>query len=421
MQFIDEVTIDVSGGRGGDGIVAWRREKYVPEGGPAGGDGGRGGDVVLEATPELSTLIEFRYRKRFAANSGKPGGSSNKSGRSMDDLVVGVPVGTLVYRIEPDGREFVVADLSRTGERIRVARGGRGGLGNQHYATATRQAPRFAEKGEPPEIATLRLELKLLADCGVVGLPNAGKSTLLSVASAARPKIADYPFTTLEPQLGVVRLGPEESFVMVDVPGLIEGAHRGTGLGDRFLRHIERTRVLVHLMDGARPPEDILADKATIEAELRLWNPRLLERPMLHVLSKLDLPDARAAFDTLRTQIADLRGISAATGEGVRDLLFAAYRTIAQTPLPEVVAPDAPRFVLTPQEAFTISVDAQGTYVVAGDRIERLAAMTDFESDDGLAHFEAVLAKMGVDRALQERGAREGDTVRIADVEFDYS
>jgi len=421
VQFIDEVTIDVSGGRGGDGIVAWRREKYVPEGGPAGGDGGRGGDVVLEATPELSTLIEFRYRKRFAANSGKPGGSSNKSGRSMDDLVVGVPVGTLVYRIEPDGREFVVADLSRTGERIRVARGGRGGLGNQHYATATRQAPRFAEKGEPPEIATLRLELKLLADCGVVGLPNAGKSTLLSVASAARPKIADYPFTTLEPQLGVVRLGPEESFVMVDVPGLIEGAHRGTGLGDRFLRHIERTRVLVHLMDGARPPEDILADKATIEAELRLWNPRLLERPMLHVLSKLDLPDARAAFDTLRTQIADLRGISAATGEGVRDLLFAAYRTIAQTPLPEVVAPDAPRFVLTPQEAFTISVDAQGTYVVAGDRIERLAAMTDFESDDGLAHFEAVLAKMGVDRALQERGAREGDTVRIADVEFDYS
>jgi len=421
VQFIDEVTIDVSGGRGGDGIVAWRREKYVPEGGPAGGDGGRGGDVVLEATPELSTLIEFRYRKRFAANSGKPGGSSNKSGRSMDDLVVGVPVGTLVYRIEPDGREFVVADLSRTGERIRVARGGHGGLGNQHYATATRQAPRFAEKGEPPEIATLRLELKLLADCGVVGLPNAGKSTLLSVASAARPKIADYPFTTLEPQLGVVRLGPEESFVMVDVPGLIEGAHRGTGLGDRLLRHIERTRVLVHLMDGARPPEDILADKATIEAELRLWNPRLLERPMLHVLSKLDLPDARAAFDTLRTQIADLRGISAATGEGVRDLLFAAYRTIAQTPLPEVVAPDAPRFVLTPQEAFTISVDAQGTYVVAGDRIERLAAMTDFESDDGLAHFEAVLAKMGVDRALQERGAREGDTVRIADVEFDYS
>jgi len=421
MQFIDEVQIEVSGGRGGDGIIAWRREKYVPEGGPAGGDGGRGGDVFLEATSDLSTLIEFRFKKQFAADSGKAGGTSNKSGRSMDDLIIGVPVGTLVYRIEESGKEFVLADLSQAGERIRVARGGRGGLGNQHYATSTRQAPRFAEKGEPPESATLRLELKLLADCGVVGLPNAGKSTLLSVASAARPKIADYPFTTLEPQLGVVCLGPEESFVMVDVPGLIEGAHQGTGLGDRFLRHIERTRVLVHLMDGTRPTTEILADKATIEEELRLWNARLLERPTLCVISKLDLPDARAAFEELRSEIPGLLGISAATGEGVRDLLFAAYRTIGETPLPEVVAPDAPRFVLTPQEAFVIAVDPDGTYVVSGDRIERLAAMTDFDTDEGLAHFETVLGKMGVDKALQERGAREGDTVRIAEFEFDYS
>lgn len=421
MQFIDEVQIEVSGGRGGDGIIAWRREKYVPEGGPAGGDGGRGGDVFLEATSDLSTLIEFRFKKQFAADSGKAGGTSNKSGRSMDDLIIGVPVGTLVYRIEESGKEFVLADLSQAGERIRVARGGRGGLGNQHYATSTRQAPRFAEKGEPPESATLRLELKLLADCGVVGLPNAGKSTWLSVASAARPKIADYPFTTLEPQLGVVRLGPEESFVMVDVPGLIEGAHQGTGLGDRFLRHIERTRVLVHLMDGTRPTTEILADKATIEEELRLWNARLLERPTLCVISKLDLPDARAAFEELRSEIPGLLGISAATGEGVRDLLFAAYRTIGETPLPEVVAPDAPRFVLTPQEAFVIAVDPDGAYVVSGDRIERLAAMTDFDTDEGLAHFETVLGKMGVDKALQERGAREGDTVRIAEFEFDYS
>ncbi|GAC1447761.1 MAG: GTPase ObgE [Vulcanimicrobiaceae bacterium] len=421
MQFIDEVHIDVSGGRGGDGIIAWRREKYVPEGGPAGGDGGRGGDVFLEATPELSTLIEFRFKKHFAADSGKPGGTSNKSGRSMDDLVIGVPIGTLVYRIEEDGKEFVVADLSQQGERIRVARGGRGGLGNQHYATSTRQAPRFAEKGEPPETATLRLELKLLADCGVVGLPNAGKSTLLSVASAARPKIADYPFTTLEPQLGVVRLGPEESFVMVDVPGLIEGAHQGTGLGDKFLRHIERTRVLIHLMDGSLDVDEILAAKHTIEEELRLWNPALALRPTLHVLSKLDLPDARETFAALEPHIAGLCGISAATGEGVRELLFAAFQTIGATPMPEVVAPDAPRFVLTPQEAFVIDVDPDGTYVVSGDRIERLAAMTDFDTDEGLAHFEQVLAKMGVDRALQERGAREGDTVRIAEFEFDYS
>lgn len=421
MQFIDEVTIAVSGGRGGDGIVAWRREKYVDKGGPAGGDGGRGGDVILDASPELSTLIEFRFKKSFAAEAGKAGQGNNKSGKSQDDLVIAVPVGTLVYRIEEDGRELVIADLSSPGDRIRVAKGGRGGLGNQHYATATRQAPRFAEKGEPAEACTLRLELKLIADCGLVGLPNAGKSTLLSVSSAARPKIADYPFTTLEPQLGVVRLGPEESFVMVDVPGLIEGAHEGTGLGDTFLRHIERTRVLVHLMDGSREVDEILADKATIENELRLWNPRLLERPILPVLSKLDLPDARERFTELAPHIEGLRGISSATGEGVRELLFAALQTIAAMPKPEVVAPDAPRFILTPQEAFTIEVDPDGTFVVLGDRIERLAAMTDFDMDEGLAHFEAVLAKMGVDKRLQEMGAREGDTVRIAQFEFDYS
>jgi GTP-binding protein len=421
VQFIDEATITVAGGVGGDGVVAWRREKYVPKGGPAGGDGGRGGDVVLEATPELSTLIEFRFKRHFGAEAGKAGSTSNKSGRSALDLVIPVPLGTLAYRLAEDGSESLLADLSKPGERIRVAKGGRGGLGNQHYATSTRQAPRFAEKGEPAETGTLRLELKLLADCGIVGLPNAGKSTLLSAASAARPKIADYPFTTLEPQLGVVRLSPEESFVLVDVPGLIEGAHEGSGLGDRFLRHIERTRVLVHLMDGARPADAILADKATIEHELRLWNPELALRPTLHVLSKLDLPEARERFEELRATIPDLRGISAATGEGVRDVLFAAYRTIASTPPPAISAPDAPRFMLTPQEPFTIDVASDGAFVVAGDRIERLAAMTDFESDEGLGRFEAILAKMGVDRRLQEMGARDGDTVRIAGYEFDYS
>jgi GTP-binding protein len=244
---------------------------------------------------------------------------------------------------------------------------------------------------------------------------------LLSVASAARPKIADYPFTTLEPQLGVVRLGPDESFVMVDVPGLIDGAHAGSGLGDRFLRHIERTRVLVHLLDGALSVPEILAAKATIENELRLWNPALLERPIVPVLSKLDLPDARERLAELREQIPGLRGISAATGEGVRDLLYEALRTIAATPLPEIAEPDAPRFVLTPHEAFGIERDGDGAFVVTGDRIERLAAMTDFDSDEGLGRFEAILAKMGVDKRLRELGARDGDTVRIAGHEFDYS
>lgn len=421
MQFLDEARITVEGGRGGDGMVAWRREKYVDKGGPAGGDGGRGGDIVLVASPALSTLIDFRFKKHFSAESGKNGSTSNKSGRSADDLTIAVPVGTLAFRVSEDETEMLIADLSEPGATIKICRGGRGGLGNQHYATATRQAPRFAEKGEPSDSCSLRLELKLLADCGVIGLPNAGKSTLLSVASAARPKIADYPFTTLEPQLGVVRLGPEESFVLVDVPGLIEGAHAGSGLGDRFLRHVERTRVLVHLMDGARPADEILADKETIENELRLWNADLLDRPIINVISKLDLPEARAGFEALRERIPELRGISAATGEGVRDLLFAAYRTTQESAPAVVLAPDPPRFNLTPQEAFSIEVLADRTFVVTGDRIERLAAMTDFDSDEGLGRFEAILAKMGVDKKLRELGARDGDTVRIADQEFDYS
>ncbi|MBV9103677.1 MAG: GTPase ObgE [Candidatus Eremiobacteraeota bacterium] len=421
MQFVDEATITVEGGRGGDGAVAWRREKYVPKGGPAGGDGGRGGSVVLQARADLGTLIDFRYKKHFAAESGRPGGSSNKSGRQGDDLVVSVPVGTLVFRVETDASEHLVADLSEPGALARVAKGGRGGLGNQHFATSTRQAPRFAERGEPAEAHTLRLELKLLADCGIVGLPNAGKSTLLAAASAARPKIADYPFTTLEPQLGVVRLAPEESFVMVDVPGLIEGAHHGAGLGDRFLRHIERTRVLVHLMDGARPTPEILRDRDVIAAELTSWNRVLAQRPTLMVLNKLDLPEARARFAELRAEMPALMGISAATGEGVRELLFAAYQTIAKTaPVPVVEAAQLPRIVLGTNEPFEIAVE-NGVYVVRGERVERLAAMTDFDNDEALGRFEAALARMGVDKRLRELGARDGDTVRIAEVEFDYS
>jgi GTP-binding protein len=421
MQFIDEATVTVAGGAGGNGIVAWRREKYVDKGGPAGGDGGHGGNVVLEATHGLSTLVEFRFKRHFAATPGQAGSNSRKSGKSADDLVVPVPIGTLAYRIEEDGRELLVADLSDDGQRVIVAKGGRGGLGNQHFATASRQAPRFAEKGEPAESCTLRLELKLLADCGVVGLPNAGKSTLLSVASAARPKIADYPFTTLEPQLGVVRLGPEESFVMVDVPGLIEGAHSGLGLGDRFLRHIERTRVLIHLIDGTQPPAEILAAKATIDNELALWNDTLRERPTLVAISKLDVPEAREHFEGLRETLPGVRGISAATGEGVRELLFAAFATIATTPMPEVAVGEAPRIVLTPREAFEIVVADDGAYEVYGERVERLAAMTDFDSDEGLGRFEQVLGKMGVDKKLRELGAKDGDTVRIAGHEFDYS
>jgi GTPase len=425
VQFIDEATIGVAAGNGGDGIVAWRREKYVPKGGPAGGDGGRGGDVVLLADPELGTLVDFRFKKQFGAESGKAGSTSNKSGKAGDDLVIRVPVGTLVTRTELDpegnrGHGRLFADMSTPLERVRVAKGGRGGLGNQHFATAARQAPRFAEKGAPGERCELRLELKLLADAGVIGLPNAGKSTLLSVVSAARPKIADYPFTTLEPQLGVVRVADFESFVMVDVPGLIEGAHEGAGLGDRFLRHVERTRVLVHLIAGDKSPDEVLADKETIENELRAWNAALLERPVIVVVTKLDLPQARETFAALQDRIPGLRGISAATGEGVRELIYATWETIRATPLPAIAQPEPAQIELTADEPFEIHLD-DGVYVISGERVERLARMTDFDSDEALARFEQILAKMGVEKKLRELGVHEGDTVRIAGVEFDYS
>jgi GTP-binding protein len=425
MQFIDEAGITVEAGNGGDGIIAWRREKYVPKGGPAGGDGGRGGDVWLEATANVGTLVDFRFKKVFAADAGKAGSQNNKSGRAGDDLVIHVPVGTLVYRAEIDaegnvGPERLFADMSEPQGRTLVAKGGRGGLGNQHFATSARQAPHFAEKGDKGERCTLRLELKLLADAGLIGLPNAGKSTLLSVVSAARPKVADYPFTTLEPQLGVVRIDDESSFVLVDVPGLIEGASQGAGLGDRFLRHVERTRVLIHLMDGSKPVDEVLADKATIEHELAAWNAALPLKPTLLVVTKLDLPDARATFETLRATMPELRGISAATNEGVRELMYAAWDIVRALPTPEVAVPEPVTINLKPDEPFEIRIE-DGVFVVSGERVERLAQMTDFESDEALARFEQILAKMGVEKKLRELGVSDGDTVRIAGVEFDYS
>lgn len=420
MQFIDEATIGVAAGNGGDGIVAWRREKYIPRGGPAGGDGGHGGSIYLHATSALSTLVEFRYRRHFEAQPGRHGGSSNKSGKSGDDLTIEVPVGTLVYRVEEGKPESLIADLAGDSERVMVAKGGRGGLGNQHFATSVRQAPRFAEKGEPGERCTLRLELKLLADCGIIGVPNAGKSTLLSVVSAARPKIADYPFTTTEPQLGVVRVSDEESFVLVDVPGLIEGAHSGAGLGDRFLRHVERTRVLLHLLDGAKSLDEILCDKATIEDELRAWNPELLEKPALLCLSKLDLPDARARLEELRASFENIHGISAATREGVANLVYAIAAAIASAPPPPRALPEA-RIDLVPRDAFEIERASDGAFVIVGERVERLAAMTNFDSDEAASRFERALERIGVERRLQEMGAREGDTVRIGSYEFTFS
>ncbi len=336
MQFIDEARVHVRAGDGGKGAVAFRREKFVPKGGPSGGDGGDGASVIMVVDGGLSTLLDFRYRKEYQAPSGQPGANKDKYGRAGEDLILRVPPGTQIFD-ETSGQ--LLADLRRDGERFVVARGGRGGRGNIHFATPTDRAPRRSEPGLPGEELDLRLELKLLADVGLLGFPNVGKSSLIARISAARPKIADYPFTTLVPNLGMVRLTGERSFVVADVPGLIEGAHNGTGLGDRFLRHLERTRVLVHLLDATagngRTP---LRDYEALNRELRLFDPRLAERPQIVAINKIDLPDVRRRLKTIAAPFKrrglELFAISAATGEGVPQLLEAAWRILASTPNP---------------------------------------------------------------------------------------
>jgi GTP-binding protein len=333
--FIDRARIRVKAGNGGNGCVAFRREKFVPKGGPSGGDGGRGGDIVLAADPDVNTLLMFRYRQRFAAGRGAHGEGSGRSGRSGADLVIAVPAGTTVL---DDETGEPVADLTEPGQRVRVAKGGRGGRGNAHFATPTHRAPREAEPGEEGQERRLRLELRLLADVGLVGLPNAGKSSLLRRISAARPKVAGYPFTTTEPMLGVVPLPDAPGIVVADIPGLIEGAHRGAGLGHEFLRHIERTRVLVHVVDLAGDDPD--AQLATVERELAMYTPRLDDRRTIVAANKLDLPEARARWEGFAARLG-ARGltvvpISAATGDGVRRLLAEILNALrASAPLPE--------------------------------------------------------------------------------------
>lgn len=416
-MFIDQARITARGGSGGNGVVSFRREKYVPRGGPDGGDGGRGGSVLLAADPQRTTLSEFRHKKRFTAASGGHGAGQNCHGKAGDDIVIPVPLGTLVYE---DGK--LLADLSHAGERVMIARGGRGGLGNQHFATAVKQAPRFAQRGEPGEERTLDLQLKLLADAGIVGAPNAGKSTLLASVSAARPKIADYPFTTLEPQLGVVNVDIDAHFVLVDVPGLIEGASKGAGLGDQFLRHVERTRVLIHLIDGAAAPAQAVKQLRMIEGELRAWNPRLLRVQRIVAVSKQDLPSAQKTLAAVRKAVGDhVYGISAATGAGIKELMGVVYNAVREAHAKadetegEVVLRPRPK----PADA-SVMVRKEGrrAFRVSGSKIERVAAMTDLGTDEGQVYFQRALVRTGARRKLEKAGAKPGDRIRVGEAEI---
>ncbi len=418
---IDQVKIYVRSGDGGDGVVRFRREKFVPHGGPAGGDGGRGGSVVLRVNPKISSLVQFQHKVHFKAAAGERGGSANKTGASSDDLVVEVPAGTVVRDAETGD---LLADLVHKGDQVIVAEGGRGGKGNARFANASNQAPRVAEKGEPGVERWLTLELKLIADVGIVGVPNAGKSTLLSVVSNARPKIADYPFTTLEPNLGVVTYD-DRDLVVADIPGLVEGAHMGIGLGHAFLRHVQRTRLLVHLLNGAN--EDPIADFNQINQELALYDDKLAVRPQIVVLNKLDIPEVAARWEQIRGELLALGvseplAISAATTENVNRLVQRMFAEMAALPEPEPLSEEMPVYSLPEADvSFSIEKLDEGEYRVVGKRIERAAAMTYWDYEEAILRFQRLLDTVGVTDALRAAGVQEGDTVHIGDHELEWS
>ncbi|HCJ1283375.1 TPA: GTPase ObgE [Listeria innocua] len=427
-MYVDQVKIYVKAGNGGDGMVAFRREKFVPNGGPAGGDGGKGADVVFVVDEGLRTLVDFRFKRIFKAEHGEHGMSKSMHGRGAEDLVVKVPQGTIVKDIDTGE---IIADLVAHGQRAVIAKAGRGGRGNKRFATPANPAPELSENGEPGQERNVQLELKVLADVGLVGFPSVGKSTLLSVVSAARPKIAAYHFTTIVPNLGMVDAGDGRSFVMADLPGLIEGASQGVGLGHQFLRHIERTRVIVHVIDmsgseGRVPYEDYMA----INNELEQYNLRLMERPQIIVANKMDMPDAEENLKEFKTKIAEdipVFPISAVTKTGLRELLLAIadkLETTPEFPLNEILEQEDEDTVLYKYVAeepdFEITREPDGTFVLSGAKIERLFTMTNFERDASISRFARQLRAMGVDEALRKRGAKDGDIVRLLDYEFEF-
>lgn len=419
-MFVDEAKIFVKAGNGGNGVASFFRTKYVPKGGPDGGDGGRGGSVILEVNEGLRTLMDFHYQRHFKAERGQHGSGGHKNGRNGDDVVLKVPPGTLVR----DEEGNILADLTEPGERAIIARGGLGGRGNAHFVTPTRRSPTFAEKGEPGEEHWVVLELKLLADVGLVGFPSAGKSTLISRISSARPKIADYPFTTLVPNLGVVAIPDGRSFVVADIPGLIEGAHAGKGLGHGFLRHIERTAVIVHILDmaaleGRNPIEDF----ETINRELELYDPELAARPQIVAGNKMDIPEAQANLPAVESYMKErdipFFPISAAVGTGIDRLLYAVADLLDTVEKPAIEKEK--RAVVEKPSPKEINISREDdTWVVEGINVERIVAMTDFENEYAIVHLQKRLKRIGVEDKLIEAGAKEGDTVRIGKMTFEF-
>ncbi|MDQ2807867.1 MAG: GTPase ObgE [Chloroflexota bacterium] len=457
-MFYDKAKIEIRAGKGGDGSASFRREKYVALGGPDGGDGGRGGSVRLRVNPQLNTLLPFHYKQKFKAEDGGQGKAKKMHGANAPDLIIDVPPGTFVRVIEidiidPTMRKTQEYDLVEPGQELVVARGGRGGLGNVHFATSTHQAPRIAENGEPGQDRNLEMELKLIADVGLLGYPNAGKSTLLSRISAARPKIGDYPFTTLEPQLGMVEVDTQ-TFVVADIPGLIEGASEGAGLGLEFLRHVERCRLLIHLIDGAsglfpglteedlaalpvdeQPDRDPISDFERINGELAAYSPLLAARPQVVAINKMDLAETQARWPRLRTWFTthgySVVGISAATGQGLQELLRKVATELRELPPREALAPAPPAATGDEathtlrgepnEEAFTVmKVDAT-FYRVFGTKIERTVNMTRMDNEESLDRLQNVLERTGISKALEAAGIVPGDTVVIGRMEMEWN
>jgi GTP-binding protein len=416
---IDEARIFVQAGKGGNGSASFRREKFVPRGGPDGGDGGRGGSVFLRAVPSIGTLMDLQHRRHIRATPGGNGAHRRQHGRKGSDVVVDVPLGTV---ITDETDSSLVADLRFPFEEVMVARGGRGGLGNTHFATPSNRAPRVAQKGEPGEERWVKLELKTLADVGIVGEPNAGKSSLLAAVSAAEPKIGAYPFTTLSPNLGVVDVD-ERPIVLADIPGLIEGAHEGAGLGLVFLRHVERARVLLHVVDGSADP---ILSFDRVRAEMSLYKDELLEKPVLVAVNKLDIPEAAQAWDTVRGEFEQrglsVVGVSAQTRDGIDTMLARLSEMVAAVPDERPMAADTMKvYRFAPEEErWTVVKEADGARVV-GRRIERIASMTDMENPEAVEHFERQLSRMGIIQALERAGVGPGDTVRIGNQEMEWT